>query len=103
MTNRKQLAAFREQLSAQTGRAVPRLADWAAAFRELDASLDVPGRKVVLLDEVSWMWWRNFENGILTDDPALVAPLVEQFDSVWRGDFCHDCGRREFCGDCPIA
>lgn len=55
MTNRKQLAAFREQLSAQTGRAVPRLADWAAAFRELDASLDVPGRKVVLLDEVSWM------------------------------------------------
>jgi len=27
---------------------------------------------------------RNFENGILTDDPALVDPLVEQFDSVWR-------------------
>ena len=42
---------------------------------------------------------RNFENGVLTDDPALVAPLVEQFDSVWRGDFCHACGRREFCGD----
>ena len=45
---------------------------------------------------------RNFENGVLTDDPALVAPLVEQFDSVWRGDFCHDCGRRDFCGDCPV-
>ena len=45
---------------------------------------------------------RNFENGVLTDDPALVAPLVEQFDSVWRGDFCHDCGRREHCGDCPV-
>ena len=28
---------------------------------------------------------RNFENGILTDDPSLVAPLAEQFDSVWRG------------------
>ena len=27
---------------------------------------------------------RNFENGVLTDDPALVAPLIEQFDSVWR-------------------
>ena len=27
---------------------------------------------------------RNFENGVLTDDPALVEPLVEQFDSVWR-------------------
>ena len=45
---------------------------------------------------------RNFENGVLTDDPALVAPLVEQFDSVWRGDFCRDCGRRDFCGDCPV-
>ena len=42
---------------------------------------------------------RNFENGVLTDDPALVEPLVEQFDSVWRGDFCRDCGRRDFCGD----
>ena len=29
---------------------------------------------------------RNFENGILTDDPSLVEPLFEQFDSVWRGD-----------------
>ena len=42
---------------------------------------------------------RNFENGVLTDDPSLVEPLVEQFDSVWRGDFCADCGRRDFCSD----
>ena len=27
---------------------------------------------------------RNFENGVLSDDPALVEPLVEQSDSVWR-------------------
>ena len=45
---------------------------------------------------------RNFENGVLTDDPALVNPLVEQFDSVWRGDFCRDCGRREHCTD-PVV
>ena len=45
---------------------------------------------------------RNFENGVWTDDPALVEPLVEQFDSVWRGAFCRDCGRRAFCGDCPV-
>ena len=45
---------------------------------------------------------RNFENGVLTDDPALVNPLAEQFDSVWRGDFCRDCGRREHCAD-PVA
>ena len=45
---------------------------------------------------------RNFENGILSDDPALVEPLVEQFDSVWRGAFCRDCGRRDFCGN-PVV
>ena len=28
---------------------------------------------------------RNFEAGILTDDPALVNAAAKQFDSVWRG------------------
>lgn len=23
-------------------------------------------------------------------------------DAVWRGDHCRDCGRRAFCGDCPL-
>ena len=45
---------------------------------------------------------RNFEAGILTDDPALVAAAAEQFDAVWRGDFCQACGRREYCAD-PIG
>lgn len=45
---------------------------------------------------------RNFENGILTQDPALVAQLMEQFDSVWRGDFCRKCNRKAYCGDCPV-
>ena len=44
---------------------------------------------------------RNFENGVLTDAPELITPLEEQFDVVWRGDFCSDCGRKDFCGD-PI-
>ena len=26
---------------------------------------------------------------------------MEQFDSVWRGEHCKKCGRRDFCGD-PI-
>ena len=55
MTNAKQLAFFRSQLAAQTGRQVPRLRDWSEAFRQLDAALGDSGRKVVLLDEVSWM------------------------------------------------
>ena len=45
---------------------------------------------------------RNFENGILTDVPVLVEPLAEQFDSVWRGEFCRNCGRREHCAD-PVV
>ena len=45
---------------------------------------------------------RNFENGILTDDPVLVEPLAEQFDSVWRGEFCRNCGRCEHCAD-PVV
>lgn len=44
---------------------------------------------------------RNFEAGILTDDPALVEAACEQFDSVWRGEHCARCGRRQYCSD-PI-
>lgn len=42
---------------------------------------------------------RNFETGILTDDPALVEAPSEQFDSVWRGEHCTRCGRRQYCSD----
>ena len=45
---------------------------------------------------------RNFENGLLTDDPALVEPLAEQFDAVWRGAYCARCGRKQYCTDCPV-
>ena len=45
---------------------------------------------------------RNFENGLLTDDPALVEPLAEQFDAVWRGAHCPRCGRKQYCTDCPL-
>lgn len=45
---------------------------------------------------------RNFEAGILTDDPDLVDAAIEQFDSVWAGFRCKGCGRRDFCGD-PIV
>jgi phosphatidylserine/phosphatidylglycerophosphate/cardiolipin synthase-like enzyme len=42
---------------------------------------------------------RNFEAGILTTDPTLVANAVEQFDAVWRGAFCQRCKRKVFCSD----
>lgn len=45
---------------------------------------------------------RNFEAGILTDDPAIVEQAMNQFDDVWIGRHCKTCKRREFCSD-PIA
>ena len=44
---------------------------------------------------------RNFEAGILTDDPELVEAAMNQFDSVWAGFKCKTCRRKEYCGD-PI-
>ncbi|MCM1152824.1 MAG: phospholipase D family protein [Muribaculum sp.] len=44
---------------------------------------------------------RNFEAGIFTDAPALVESAMEHFDSVWRGEYCKKCGRRQYCTD-PI-
>ncbi len=45
---------------------------------------------------------RNFEAGILTDSPELVEAAISQFDHVWMGKFCKECGRRTFCSD-PIV
>ena len=45
---------------------------------------------------------RNFEAGILTDDPAIVTAAIEEFDKVWRGSECKRCQRKHLCPD-PIA
>lgn len=45
---------------------------------------------------------RNFESGIVSDDPKIVIPVMEQFDDIWMGACCDACQRREFCSD-PIA
>lgn len=45
---------------------------------------------------------RNFEAGILTDDPEIVEQAMDQFDEVWMGKFCKTCKRRDFCID-PIT
>lgn len=42
---------------------------------------------------------RNFEAGILTNDPQLVEAAINQFDTLWMGTHCSKCGRKEFCGD----
>ncbi|MBN1125138.1 MAG: hypothetical protein JXA82_09025 [Sedimentisphaerales bacterium] len=42
---------------------------------------------------------RNFEAGILTDRPGIVEQIMDQFDTVWRGEHCTTCKRKQFCAD----
>ena len=46
---------------------------------------------------------RNFEAGILTDDPEIVEQTMNQFDEVWMGKHCKTCKRRDFCPDPILA
>lgn len=45
---------------------------------------------------------RNFEAGVLTDESALVQPLMDELDALWMGSYCAACQRRNVCPD-PIA
>lgn len=40
---------------------------------------------------------RNFEGGIITDEPSLVKAIMGQFDSIWIGHHCKSCLRKEYC------
>ena len=46
---------------------------------------------------------RNFEAGILTDEPEIVAQAMDQFDEVWIGKHCKTCKRKDFCPDPILA
>jgi phosphatidylserine/phosphatidylglycerophosphate/cardiolipin synthase-like enzyme len=40
---------------------------------------------------------RNFEAGVLTDDPAMIQSLLDDLDGLWLGQPCARCQRRAFC------
>jgi phosphatidylserine/phosphatidylglycerophosphate/cardiolipin synthase-like enzyme len=42
---------------------------------------------------------RNFESGFITTDPLLIEAIMDQFDRIWMGSHCDECGRKEFCAD----
>ena len=42
---------------------------------------------------------RNFEAGVLTDDPALVDAAAEHIDGIWQGRHCTKCRSKTFCAD----
>jgi phosphatidylserine/phosphatidylglycerophosphate/cardiolipin synthase-like enzyme len=45
---------------------------------------------------------RNFEAGFHTDERRHLLPLMEWLDTLYIGDFCQGCQRRDTCPD-PIA
>ncbi len=40
---------------------------------------------------------RNFEVGLVTDDPALVDEVADLFEGIWSGAMCKRCQRQDFC------
>ncbi|MEM9016003.1 MAG: phospholipase D family protein [Verrucomicrobiota bacterium] len=45
---------------------------------------------------------RNFECGVMLDEPGSVGELMETFDRLFIGEHCLKCDRREVCPD-PIV
>lgn len=43
---------------------------------------------------------RNFEAGMLTDEPGFIDSAMSHLDVIWEGACCKKCGRKEYCGDC---
>jgi phosphatidylserine/phosphatidylglycerophosphate/cardiolipin synthase-like enzyme len=44
---------------------------------------------------------RNFEVGIITDEPAMIDRADSLFELIWCGDMCLKCGRKSVC-PCPL-
>jgi phosphatidylserine/phosphatidylglycerophosphate/cardiolipin synthase-like enzyme len=40
---------------------------------------------------------RNFEVGLLTDDPAMVDAVADLFEAAWSGAMCKKCQRKPYC------
>ena len=40
---------------------------------------------------------RNFEWGVVSETPALVDAVMGRFNTLWEGEHCAGCGRRDVC------
>jgi len=40
---------------------------------------------------------RNIEWGIWTQSPPMIDSIMQQFNTLWEGARCGDCGRRDIC------
>lgn len=73
--NETELAAFHDQLSAQTGRRFRMFDNWTEAFVQLDKCIRDNRRTVVLLDEISWFGHY---------DPTFADVVRVCWDSYWK-------------------
>ena len=40
---------------------------------------------------------RNFEAGVWTDELAIIDPVTDMLEQIWRGEHCAQCGRKDYC------
>ncbi len=40
---------------------------------------------------------RNFEMGVVTESTGMIENVLQQFNQLWEGECCRNCGRREIC------
>jgi phosphatidylserine/phosphatidylglycerophosphate/cardiolipin synthase-like enzyme len=40
---------------------------------------------------------RNFELGVWTESQSLIDAVLEQFNQLWEGRRCQNCGRKDVC------
>ena len=40
---------------------------------------------------------RNFELGLITEDPEMIKQVARYFDEIWMGKFCSKCKRKDIC------
>ena len=78
MTNQRQIDNFCERLAKATGMPEAKADCWPKAFDALEAALKRRGRKVVFLDEISWMG---------KYDTSFAAFLKTAWDTQFS---CHD-------------
>lgn len=45
---------------------------------------------------------RNFETGTYTEEPEMLRTMENFFDSIWIGDQCAKCGRKDVCPE-PVT
>ena len=73
---------------------------WIGTADIKDVYVKQDGDAIPLLGQIAGLLKRGVGVRLIhANDPAIVEPAIEQFDTLWMGSHCKKCGRQEFCGD----